>query len=261
MLANPQKSTLATKLTVIGLVGSAVAIWVQWLSGDPSYPKFPPGPVFFIAVAAIVWFGVRWWWTPLLGSLLALLVTSGWFARLPLQLQRLSHPGSLGHFAPGIFAGTLGMILVLLLADIAGLVATVQNYRTRRHGTENSKMVLRFFGAIFVLMGAVVLLSRLHSDPYHNAMHMIWGALALGASFLSARRAKLFCIGSGLFYLSLAILGLTLGDPATSRAWQAGPMLLHTGDHVFHLVLGSIFLGFGILPLRKRHYQEMPAAS
>ncbi|HXS78061.1 MAG TPA: DUF4383 domain-containing protein [Terracidiphilus sp.] len=261
MKTNLPHSLFATKLTAVGLVGCAVAIWIQWLSGDPSYPKFPPGPVFFIAVAAIVIYGVRWWWTPLLGSLLALLVTYGWFARFPKQMERLSHPGGIGHFAPGIFVGTLGMIILLLLTDAAGLVATVQNYRTRKHGTENSKMVLRFFGAIFVLMGAVVLLSHLHSDRYHNLMHMIWGALALGASFLSARTAKLFCIGSGLFYLSLAILGLTLGDSAMSRAWQAGPMLLHTGDHVFHLVLGSIFLGFGILPLRKRHYQEIQAAS
>ena len=261
MKANLPHSSFATKLTAAGLVGCAVAIWIQWLSGDPSYPKFPPGPVFFIVVAAIVLYGVRWWWTPLLGSLLALLVTSGWFTRLPKQMERLSHPGSIGHFAPGIFIGTLGMVILLLLTDVAGLAATIQNYRTRKQGTENSKMVLRFFGAIFVLMGAVVLLSRLHSDPWHNGMHMIWGALALAASFLSARAAQLFCIGSGLFYLTLAILGLTLGDAAMSRAWQAGPMLLHTGDHVFHLVLGSIFLGFGILPLRKRRFQEMPAAS
>ena len=104
------KLEISTKMTVVGLIGCAIAIWMQWLSGDPSYPKFPPGPVFFIAVAAIVTFGARWWWTPLMGSLLALLVTSGWFARLPMQLQRLTHPGNIGRFAPGIFVATLGMI-------------------------------------------------------------------------------------------------------------------------------------------------------
>lgn len=137
-------------------------------------------------------------------------------------------------------------------------MATVQNYRNRKHGAESSKMVLRFFGAIFVLRGVVVIASGLHSDRYHNLMHMIWGALALGASFLSVRAAKLFCIGSGLFYLTLAVLGLTLGQPAMGRAWQAGPMLLHTGDHIFHLVPGAIFLGFGVVPLRVRQYQEEP---
>lgn len=259
MNTNLPNLTFPTKLTVAGLVGCAFAIWIEWLSGDPSYPKFPPGPVFFIAVAAIVAFAARWWWTPLMGSLLALLVTSGWFARLPRNMQHLTHPGSTGHFAPGIFLGALLQIVSLALADVAGLVATVQKYRSRRHGAESSKMVLRFFGAIFVLMGAVVLISGLHSDRYHNLMHMIWGALALGASFLSVRVAKLFCVGSGLFYLALAVLGLTLGDSAMGRAWQAGPMLLHTGDHVFHLVLGCIFLGFGFVSGREHRYQERPA--
>lgn len=259
MKMNLSNLTFATKLTVGGLVGCALAIWIEWVSGDPSYPKFPPGPVFFIAVAAIVAYAARWWWTPLMGSLLALLVTSGWFARLPRNMQHLTHPGSTGHFAPGIFLGALLQIVSLALADVSGLVATVQNYRNRKQGAESSKMVLRFFGAIFVLMGVVVIASGLHSDRYHNLMHMIWGALALGASFLSVRAAKLFCIGSGLFYLALAVLGLTLGDSAMGRAWQAGPMLLHTGDHIFHLVLGAIFVGFGFVSGRERHYQEEPA--
>ena len=185
---------------------------------DPAYPKFPPGPVFFVAVAAMVAFGARWWWTPLMGSMIALLVTSGWFARLPTQMQRLTHPGSIGHIAPGIFLGTLGTITFLLLTDMAGLVATVLNYRSRKSAMENSKMVLRCFGAIFVLMGVVVIASGLHADRYHNMMHIVWGALALGASFLAGRAAKLFCIGSGIFYLTLAVAGLTIGDSNMGRA-------------------------------------------
>ena len=172
-------------------------------------------------------------------------------------MQLLTHPGSIGHFAPGIFLGTLGMIVFLLLTDVAGLVATVLNYRSRKDAMESSKIVLRSFGAIFVVMGVVVILSGLHADRYHNLMHIIWGALALGASFLAGRAAKLFCIGSGVFYLTLAVVGLTIGDSAMGRAWQAGPMLLHTGDHVFHLVLGTIFLSFGVVSGRKG-YQEKP---
>ncbi len=173
-------------------------------------------------------------------------------------MQRLTHPGSVGHFAPGIFLGTLGMLIFLLLTDVAGIVATVLNYRSRKHAIEGSKIVLRSFGAIFVLMGVVVLASGLHADPYHNLMHLVWGAMAIAASFLAARAARLFCICSGLFYLTLAVLGLTIGDSAGGGAWQAGPMLLHTGDHVFHLVLGIVFLSFGALSLRQG-YQEKPA--
>jgi hypothetical protein len=66
-------------------------------------------------------------------------------------------------------------------------------------------------------------------------MHIVWGTLALGASFLAGRAARLFCISSGIFYLTLAVLGLTIGDSAMGRAWQAGPMLRdyppETGHH------------------------------
>jgi hypothetical protein len=88
-------------------------------------------------------------------------------------------------------------------------------------------------------------------DKYHNLMHLAWGALAFGFSFLGATAAKRFCIASGAFYLTLATLGLTIGSPAMNRAWYFGPMLLHTGDHVFHLVLGSLFLAMGLVSGRQ----------
>ena len=91
------------------------------------------------------------------------------------------------HFAPGIFLGTLGMIIFLLLTDVAGLVATVLNYRSRKHAMESSKIVLRSFGVIFVLMGVVVIVSGLHADRYHNLMHIIWGVLALAVTSLIGR--------------------------------------------------------------------------
>ena len=123
------KLTFLTKLTAGGLVAMAIALWTQWLSGDPAFPKFPPGPVIFIGVAAIIIYGARWWWTPMLGSLIALLVTAGWFARLPQAMLRLNHPNEVGKFAAGIFIGSVLQISSLLLTDIAGLAATVQNFR------------------------------------------------------------------------------------------------------------------------------------
>ena len=256
MNINLRDLTLLTKLTVAGLTGCAFAIWTQWLSGDPAYLTFPPGPVFFIVVAAIVAFGTRLWWTPLIGSLLGLLVTAGWFAMLPKEMLRLTHPGTIGKFAPGIFVGMLGQIVALLLTDVAGFVATVQNYRNKEQVAHSSKVVLRIFGAIFVIMGVMIIVTKLHADRYHNLMHLTWGALAIGASFMTVRVTKIFCVASGLFYLSLAVLGLTIGDAAMDRAWQAGPMLLYSGDHVFHLVIGSIVLGFGLFSGRDQRYQE-----
>ncbi len=241
------KLTFLTKLTAGGLVAVAIALWTQWLSGDPAYPKFPPGPVVFVGAAAIVVFGARWWWTPMIGSLIALLVTSGWFARLPQGMLRLNHPDEVGKFAAGIFIGTVLQISSLLLTDIAGLAATVQNFRGRESAGDNAKMACRFFGGIFVVLGILVAVGGLPVDKYHNLMTLLWGGLALGVSFLGATAAKRFCIASGAFYLTLAVLGLIIGNPAMSGAWHLGPMLLHTGDHIFHMVLGSIFLAMGLI--------------
>jgi hypothetical protein len=243
--------TFLTKLTAGGLVAVAIALWTQWLSGDPAYPKFPPGPVLFIGVAAIVIWGARWWWTPLIGALIAILTTSGWFARLPAEMLRLGHPGHVGKFAAGIFIGTVLQISSLLLTDIAGLAATVQNFRRAGNTADSAKMACRFFGGLFVVMGVLVMAGGAHVDKYHNLMHLAWGALAFGFSFLGATAAKRFCIASGAFYLMLATLGLTLGNAAMSMAWYFGPMLLHTGDHIFHLVLGSIFLVMGLVSGRQ----------
>ncbi|HMH13582.1 MAG TPA: DUF4383 domain-containing protein [Edaphobacter sp.] len=246
-----------TKLTIAGLIGVAIALWMQWLSGDPAYPKFPPGPVLFIAVAGIIVMGARWWWTPLIGALLALLVTSGWLVRLPAAILRLTHPGAVGKFAIGIWIGAILQIVALLVTDIAGLAATVQNYRRMGAASDSAKMACRLFGGIFVLMGILVIVGGARVDKYHNLMHLTWGAMALGASFMGVTVAKRFCIGSGVFYFALAIFGMLIGNPSINRAWHLGPMLLHTGDHVFHLVLGVLFLGMGLLSGRALRFHRI----
>ena len=143
--------TALTKLTVVGLAACAVAIWIQWLSGDPAYPKFPPGPVFFVVVAVIVALRSRWWWTPALGALVALLTTLGWFSRPPAELLRLSHPAQVGDCAIGIFIGTLLQLIALLVTDVAGLAPTVQNYRSTSHVEGGLvKTVCKVLGGFFV---------------------------------------------------------------------------------------------------------------
>ena len=243
--------TLFAKLTVGGLVAVSIALWTQWLSGDPAYGKFPAGPVVFIGVAAIVAWGARWWWTPLIGSLISILVTSGWFARLPNEMLRLQHPEQVGKFAFGIFAGTALQISALLLTDVAGVAATVQNYHRSASLADMAKMVCRFFGGLFLLTSVLVIVGGVHADKYHNLMHMAWGASALGISFVGSTAARRFSVASGAFYLALAFFGLAMGYPLMNRAWHFGPMLLHTGDHIFHLVVGTIFLTVGLISGRK----------
>jgi hypothetical protein len=44
-----------------------------------------------------------------------------------------------------------------------------------------------------------------------------------------------------------------------NRAWYLGPMLLNNGDHIFHLVLGSFFLGVGLLSGREWKPRQIQA--
>jgi hypothetical protein len=119
---------LFTKITIAALTATAVSLWIQWLSGDPAFPKFPPGPVFFIAVAIVIFYGRRLRWTPLLGSLVSLMTTSGFLVRISAETLRLTHPSSVGKFAPGIFLGVAMQASALIVGDAAGIVATVLNY-------------------------------------------------------------------------------------------------------------------------------------
>ena len=113
------------RLTVIGLVAAAVGIWTQALSGVPDYPsRFPPGPIILLALAlAIALAYRRFGWVPILGTLMALLITVGAFVR-PGTGNRLSVPG-----VTGAFIGTVIQMLALLTTIPAGIVATMQNYR------------------------------------------------------------------------------------------------------------------------------------
>lgn len=157
-------------------------------------------------------------------------------------MQRLEHPPSLGGFAAGIFAGTLLQIMALAVADVGGVVATVQNFSRRQDRIDGTQALLRVFGGLFVLMGVAIMASRGHVDFYHNLMHLTWGGLAVGASIAGTKTAKLFSIASGAFYLSLGLLGLALGNASEHMARQIGAMHLHMGDHIFYLVHGGVFL-------------------
>lgn len=242
-----RKITFLTKMTAGGLMAVSIALSTQWLSGDPAYPTFPPGLLVFLVVAAVVIWGARWWWTPLIAALFSLLVTAGWVVDMPKEMLRLEHPGKLGGFAPGIFAGTLLLIVALVFTDVSGIAATMQNLRRRgKLATDGAKLACRLFGALFLVVGTMMIIGGGHVNQYHNLMHLTWGVLALAISFLGAIAVRRYLITSGAFFLTLAILGLSLGNPAADHAWRFGPMLLHSADHVFHLVIGLTFLGIGL---------------
>lgn len=163
--------TTLTTLTVLGLISCSIAIWIQWLSGDPAYPKFPPGPVFFIAVVLVVILGSRRWWTPLLGAFISVLTTVGWFVRLPLEILRLTHPAAVGTFPAGIFLGTLAQIIALLMTDIVGTAAAVQNYRRSNVAIDPAKTFCKIFGVPFIVIGLTVAARSMSVDGGSRHRH------------------------------------------------------------------------------------------
>lgn len=118
-------------------------------------------------------------------------------------------------------------------------------------------------GVVFLLVGIMGFVAPgvggFHLSTAHNLVHIISGALALYfglAGTLSG--ARLFCIIFGVVYGLLGVVGFLLGAPGTpsmpgmaadSRLFKVlpGTLELGTSDHVFHILLGLIFLIAGFL--------------
>lgn len=110
-----------------GLVVAAVGLVIQVISGVPGFPTIPPGPIILGVAAAFVALA-PWRWAPIVGLAAAvfLLVGAVLSAAVPGIVARL---GNLVEY--GQFAGTALQMLGLLIALVAGVVATV--HRPQHH--------------------------------------------------------------------------------------------------------------------------------
>lgn len=159
----------------------------------------------------------------------------------------------MGNFPLGLFIGTLVQIVALVVTDIAGTAAAVQNYRRVRVALDKSKTLCKIFGTSFVVIGFTLALRSVSVDQYHNLLHPIWGVPALGVGFVGSKlMARSFLLGSGAFFLMLGGLGTLMGDPDMNRAWHIGGIHLQASDHLFHLVFGPALLSAGYISGWKR---------
>jgi len=111
----------------------------------------------------------------------------------------------------------------------------------------SARTVCRILGVIFVAMGLVAFAFGDTADTYHNLLHFVSGLVALYFGFAGSKvAAKRFCVIFGTGYLAFGALGLLLGDPTMDQLWHAGPLHLALGDHIFHVVLGTIILTGGL---------------
>jgi hypothetical protein len=105
----------------------------------------------------------------------------------------------------------------------------------------------------FCLVGGLVLLGRglvgfafLDSDfstpgeGWHHLIHLVSGALLLGAFAADAGIARLAAIAFGIGYASLAVAGIVEGDTAF------GLIGADAADKLFHTVIGLASLGAGL---------------
>lgn len=115
-------STAAGKLTVAALVSAAAGIVIQIAAGI-DFPTIPPG-LFVTLVPAVLIAVTPWRWTPILGTIVGLMLFVGLF--LSGSAERLVDPTPFGGLV-GLWAMTLAEIVAI----VAGIAATRQNYHTR----------------------------------------------------------------------------------------------------------------------------------
>ena len=119
-----QRSSLprAIQLTVAALLVAAAGFVIQIVSGV-DVPTVPPGLLILLVVAALVAFG-PWRWLPVVGAAVGLFLLVGFFASG--AVGSLLEPSQLG-----VFVGAWIQFLAVIIAVAAGIVAIIQNYRTR----------------------------------------------------------------------------------------------------------------------------------
>ncbi len=119
-----QRSSLspAGKVTVAALLVAAAGFAIQIVSGV-DVPTVPPGLIILLVAAALVAFG-PWRWTPVVGIVVGLFLLVGFFAS-----------GAVGSLLDlswlGVIIGAWIQFLAVMVAVVARVVATVQNYRSR----------------------------------------------------------------------------------------------------------------------------------
>jgi hypothetical protein len=121
----------ARRITIASLIVASFGVVIQIASGA-DYPRVPP--VFFILLipAGLIAFG-RWRWTPVSAVLASLFLILGLLASG--NSRRLINTSPLGDSV-----GLWVQMLAVLVAAVAGIIATIHNYRGRnvRPGTDEN---------------------------------------------------------------------------------------------------------------------------
>lgn len=108
-----------------------------------------------------------------------------------------------------------------------------------------NRMTAMILGGVLVLVGLLgfamdPLLGLFEVDVLHNVVHLLTGAILLGAAFLNnGAYARATNITLGIVYLLVALVGWV------APAVFDGIMQTNNADHWLHLLLGVVLVGFG----------------
>ena len=112
----------AGKLTVAALLLAALGFAIQIVSGV-EVATIPPGLVILLVGAGLVAF-LPWRWAPAVGAFVGLFMIFGFFASG--AVGNLLDPGRIG-----VLVGAWVQFLAVMVALVAGVLATTRNYGTR----------------------------------------------------------------------------------------------------------------------------------
>jgi hypothetical protein len=232
----PRSETTAGAALFVAAVGVALQI-----AGGADYPTIPP--VFFILLvpAALVVFG-RWWWTPVPVLLAGAFLIFGTFASG--EARRLIDSNAVDA------AGLWLQLLAVVVATIVGARMAIRSYQSgavggffRRTRTLLAKRICQVLGVLFSAIGLIgFVIAEEDFGMYHNVLHALTGAVAATAGFAgTVPQASIAGAGLGAVYLVLGVGGMVFGESGTG-AWNTGLFTVSWGDHVFHTLVGVLFV-------------------
>ena len=117
-----------------------------------------------------------------------------------------------------------------------------------------AKSLCKLAGIVFIIVGlagfAMPTLLGFHLTPIHNIIHIVTGAIAAYLGFSgSYDAARTFCLIFGFVYLLLGVIGFLAPNIVATVIGHPGPVTSGDlmSDNVFHLLVGIVFLGVGLM--------------
>jgi hypothetical protein len=111
--------------TIAGLVAGAIGIGLLWASGMVQFPFYPPPGIPILTAGALFVAFAPWRWAPLVGTALGLFIVVGFFASTGVS-------NLVGTLGPVVSVGSAIQLIGVIVAAVAGVVATVRARTTAR---------------------------------------------------------------------------------------------------------------------------------